>query len=49
MNQPVYEKNMDALRKKYPAWANILAEKRRKKRKFDVIAEKSLFGETILK
>lgn len=49
MNKPVYEKNMDALRKKYPAWANILEGTKRKKRKFDVIAEQSLMGDTILK
>ena len=49
MNKPVYEKNMDALREKYPAWANIMEEKRRKKRNFDVVAEQSLQGSTILK
>ncbi len=49
MNKPVYEKNMDALRKKYPAWANILEGTKRKKRKFDVIAEQSLMGDTILR
>lgn len=49
MNTPVYEKNMDALRKKYPAWAEILDDKKRKKRNFDVIAEQSMMGDTILK
>ena len=49
MNTPVYEKNMDALRKKYPAWAAILETKKRKKRNFDVIAEQSMMGDTILK
>lgn len=49
MNKPVYEKNMEALRKKYPAWANILEGTKRKKRNFDVIAEQSLMGDTILK
>ncbi len=49
MNTLVYEKNMDALRKKYPAWAEILEDKKRKKRNFDVIAEQSMMGDTILK
>lgn len=49
MNKPVYEKNMDALRKKYPSWANIIENTKRKKRNFDVIAEQSLMGDTILK
>lgn len=49
MNTPVYEKNMDALRNKYPAWAAILETKKRKKRNFDVIAEQSMMGDTILK
>lgn len=49
MNKSVYEKNMDALRKKYPAWANILEGTKRKKRNFDVIVEQSLMGDTILK
>ncbi len=49
MNKPVYEKNMEALRKKYPVWAQILEEVKRKKRNFDVIAEESLMGDTILK
>lgn len=49
MNTLVYEKNMDALRKKYPAWAEILEDKKRKKRKFDVVAEQSMMGDTILK
>lgn len=49
MNGPVYEKNMGALRKKYPAWGNIIGNTKRKKRNFDVIAEQSLMGDTILK
>lgn len=49
MNTPVYEKNMDALRNKYPAWAAILETKKRKKRNFNVIAEQSMMGDTILK
>lgn len=49
MNRPVYEKNMSALRKKYPAWANIIEKTKRKKRNFDVIAEQSLMEDTILK
>lgn len=49
MNQGIYEKNLTALRQKYPVWANIIEGKRRKKRNFDVIAEKSLTNDTILK
>lgn len=49
MNRSVYEKNMEALGKKYPAWANIIAATKRKKRNFDVIPEQSLTGDTILK
>lgn len=49
MNKPVYEKNMDVLRKKYPAWANIIEKTNRKKKNFDVIAEESFMGDTILK
>ena len=48
MNKSIYEHNLEMLRKKYPAWANIV-EKKRKKRNFDVIAEESLMGDTILK
>lgn len=49
MNRPVYEKNMTALRKKYPVWAGIVENTKRKKRNFDVIAEQSLVGDIILK
>lgn len=49
MNRPVYEKNMEALRNKYPAWAAIIEHTKRKKRNFDVIPEQSLIGDTILK
>lgn len=49
MNKVIYEKNMKALREKYPVWAAVLEEVKRKKRNFDVAAEQSLTGETILK
>ena len=49
MNKAVYEKNMEMLKKKYPVWAAILDSVKRKKRNFDVVAEQSLIGETILK
>lgn len=49
MNKPVYERNMSALQKKYPAWVEIIANVKRKKRNFDVFAEQSLMGDTILK
>lgn len=49
MNKAVYKKNIDALKKKYPVWVQILEDIKRKKRNFDVIAEKSLMDETILK
>ena len=49
MNQTVYEKNMEALKGKYPVWAHLLEDVKRKKRNFDVIAEQSLMGDTILK
>lgn len=49
MNKPVYEKNMKALREKYPIWASRLESTKRKKRNFDVIPEQSLMGDTILK
>lgn len=49
MNREVYQKNIEALRGKYPVWASVLEDVKRKKRNFDVIAEKSLSGETILK
>lgn len=48
MNKPIYEKNIEILSKKYPAWANIIAGTKRKKRNFDVIAGQSLMGDTIL-
>lgn len=48
MNKQVYEKNMEALAKKFPAWATLLSQKR-KQRGFDVIAEESMLGDTILK
>lgn len=49
MNKPIYEKNMSALRQKYPVWAEQLEHIKRKKRNFNVIAEQSLMGDTILK
>ena len=47
MNKEIYQKNMCALQKKYPAWANIL-QKKQKKRNFDVIVKKSLLEDPIL-
>lgn len=49
MNKSIYEKNMAALREKYPVWASLLEEVKRKKRNFDVIVEESLMGDVILK
>lgn len=49
MNKQIYENNIKKLRDKYPAWANIIEKTTRKKRGFDVIAEESLSGDTILK
>lgn len=49
MNKKIYEKNINALRKKYPAWANIIESIKRKKRNFDVIIEQSLMEDTIIK
>lgn len=49
MNKQIYEKNMNALEKKYPAWAEKISQTTRKKRNFDVIIEQALMGETILK
>ena len=48
MNNEIYRDNINALRNKYPAWANII-EKKRKQRNFDVIVEKSYTGYEILK
>lgn len=48
MNKQVYEKNIQALAQKFPAWASLLATKR-KQRGFDVVAEESIMGDTILK
>lgn len=49
MDKLIYENNMSALRKKYPVWANILESVKRKKRNFDVVAEQSMMGDSILK
>lgn len=48
MNKAIYDNNMTALKKKYPAWADIIEGKKRKKRNFDVIVQQSLMGDTIL-
>ena len=49
MNRPIYDKNMDALEKKYPVWAEILRTHNRKKKSFDVVIEQSYDGEPIMK
>lgn len=49
MNKQIFEANLAKLQKKYPAWANIIEKTTRKKRKFDVISEQSISGDTILK
>lgn len=49
MNKIVYEKNMQQLEKKYPVWANILRENKRKKNNFDVTVERSYTDEPIMK
>lgn len=49
MNKKIYDKNKEALMEKYPVWAYILEGIKRKKRNFDVTAEESLTGDTILK
>ena len=49
MNREIYEKNMEALKNKFPMWAEKLASVKRKKHNFDVLAENSYFGNTILK
>ena len=48
MNELIYEKNMEALKGKYPVWAAILENVKRKKRNFDVIAEESLMENTTI-
>ena len=48
MNKEIYKQNITALRNKYPAWANII-KNRHKKQNIDVIVEKSVTGDTILK
>ena len=48
MNKEIYKQNITALRNKYPAWANII-KNRHKKKNIDVIVEKSVTGDTILK
>ena len=49
MNREIYEKNMEALKNKFPMWAEKLASVKRKKHNFDVLAENSYFGNTGLK
>jgi len=49
MNKEIWEKNMRALTRKYPVWAGMMLEIKRKKRNFDVIPEESMMGDTILK
>lgn len=49
MNKSVYKKNMETLGKKYPVWAKLLKDKKRKKPNFDVIVEQSYTNETIMK
>lgn len=49
MNQPVFDKNIEILEKKYPSWAEILQKNRRKKKNFDVVIETSYTGESIMK
>ncbi|MCM1256271.1 MAG: DUF115 domain-containing protein [Roseburia sp.] len=49
MNKPVYEKNMEAMGKKYPVWEKIVRENARKKRNFQVDIEQSYTGEDIMK
>ena len=49
MNKQIFEANLTKLEKKYPAWANIIEKTTRKKRRFDVISEQSVSGDTILK
>lgn len=49
MNKSVYEKNMEALEKKYPVWAEIIRRNSRKKRNFAVDVEQSYTGDTIMK
>ncbi len=49
MNQPVFDKNIEILEKKYPSWAEILQKNRRKKKNFDVVIETSYTGEPIMK
>lgn len=49
MNQLIYKKNLEALNAKYPIWAALIDGVKRKKRNFNVEAEQSFMGETILK
>lgn len=48
MNKLIYEKNMEALKGKYPVWAAILESVKRKKRNFDVKTEQNLMGDTTI-
>lgn len=49
MNRLVFDKNIEILEKKYPAWAEILQKNRRKKKDFDVVIETSYTDEPIMK
>lgn len=49
MNKPVYEKNMEAMGKKYPVWKEIVKDNTRKKRNFQVDIEQGYTGEDIMK
>ena len=42
MNKEIYKQNITALRNKYPAWANII-KNRHKKKNIDVIVEKKRY------
>lgn len=48
MNKLIYDRNMEMLKKKYPAWAELLLKKKDSS-KIDVIVEKSYTDEPILK
>lgn len=49
MNKEIYHRNIEAIKAKFPAWAEIIQSVKRKKRNFDVIVEKSYLGDPILK
>lgn len=49
MNRPIFEKNIEALEKKYPVWADIVRTRNRKKKNFDVVIEQSYTDEPIMR